>query len=107
MKNHVFYKYEDKLGSEDNKGLLAKLLLAYKTISLLMFALSALAILLGNYDDTLKQIIGWGKYIFAFVIILPLHINMSYSDYFYPAYIFDNEKSYVLYQYGTWRKVEK
>lgn len=107
LKNHVFYKYEDKLGSEDNKGLLAKLLLVYKIISLLLFALSAVPILLGGYDDTLKAIIGRGKYIFALAAILPLHINMSFSYYRYPAYIFDNEKSYVLYQYGTWKKFEK
>lgn len=106
MRNHVFYKYEDKLGQEDERGLFSKAMIIYKSLALLFLLVTVLVFVFGNETSALKEYYTW-SYLYYLMTISLYFLLTAYSDYYYSSYIFDNKESYVLYEHGTWKKIFK
>ncbi len=108
LKRIRFYTVENRFCNEEAKGVLS-------TISSLLFYLS-LAVCtgctIGQYllvrtNDNLLLML-FAEFGGFMLIYLPsLSLKILFSDYSYPAWVFEKEDSYVIAEYDEWKKVIK
>lgn len=109
IRNHVFYKYENKLGEDNEKGTFAKIMIAWKAIGAAFASaavvLSFLTLIGGDLSD-----VAWLYFISCSYLAMTISIYFSlvkYDEFYFRSYIFDNKDSYVLYEHGDWKKISK
>ena len=106
IRNHIFYKYENKLGEENERGLFSKIMITYKFLVAIFLLAAALVFAFGNDAGALKEYYTW-SYLYYLIMISLYITSTTYHDYYYLSYIFDNKESYILYEHGTWKKISK
>ncbi len=95
LKNHEFYTYENKIGEESSKGRIHYFLLSYKIITFVLFVASFFTMFInGKFTDEVTIVFAIRTVCGSF--ILGVYLPLSYSEYYYSYYIFDNKNSYVV-----------
>ena len=108
LKKIRFYTVENRFFNEEVKGPIA-------TMSSLLFYLS-LAIYIGcaiaqyflaRNDENMFLVLCVELGSFFFTSLPSYALKVGFSDYYYPALVFEKEDSYVICEYGEWKKVAK
>lgn len=101
IKNHEFYKMEDKLAQEDSHGLLWTLLLIYN----ILVAVGIFVVMI--VDCILFDVSFYFSLVRSILVSLVIIFGLSSSSYDFNSYMFETEDSYVIYQYFSWEKHNK